>query len=262
MTERSRPVHPRLPVLPRERGGIVVTILVALLVAALIVLLAVGLAGYFAVRKASEVVEEVKRDPGAKVVKWIERVNPDLEITRQPDGRYHVRNKRTGEEATVNLSQLREGSFEMTGPDGKRVRVAAEEGGITVDRDGTVARLGAVGPAPDWLPVYPGGEGYGTGLGATGVPGLPEDLAGTRAWSVTVPDPPDEVLAWYGERLAAQGFEVGAPEGFGLEAAGGKAAGRSLTARHRHDGRELRVLAFGGKAGGTAGTEVVVTLRE
>jgi len=237
-------------------------ILVVLAVCALMVIVAVGVAGYLAVRKASEAVEEAATDPAAKVIKWIERFDPDLEITRQPDGRYRVHNRRTGEETTVDLSQLRKGTFEMTGPGGKKVRVAAEEGGIAIDHDGTVARLGMIGPAPAWLPVYPGSDGYGTGLGASGLPWLPAELAGTKAWRLTLSDPPEKVLAWYGERLEAEGFEVGAPEGFSLGGSQETAAGRCITARQRRDPREVRVFVLGGEAGGTKRTEVVVALHD
>lgn len=247
---------------PGERGGILVKILLALALMALIVAAAVAVAGYLAVRKASRVAAEVANDPAAKAAEWITRLNPDLEITRQPDGRYLVRNRKTGEESTVDLTRLKEGRLELKRPGGRDVSIAAGEGGLAVEKNGKVTRFGAAGPAPAWLPVLPGTGGYGTGVGASGVPGLPADFEESAVYPATVDRTPDEVLAWYREQFGAAGFEVTGPVGYGASGGAGGAAGKMLTARSRDGSRVARVVALGGSAAGATGTQIFVAVSE
>ncbi len=245
-----------------QRGGVLVKIVVALALIAFIVVALVGVAGYFAVRKASQVAAEVAKDPGAKAVEWITRLNPELEITRQADGRYLVRNRKTGEESTIDLTRLKEGKFELKRPGGRDVKIAAGEGGLTVEKDGQVTRLGAAGPAPDWLPVFPGTGGYGTGVGASGFPGLPAEFEGAAVFALTVDGTPDDALAWYREQLGAAGFEVTGPDGYGASGDAGGAAGKMLTARNHDGSRIARVVALGGTAAGASGTQLFIAVSE
>ena len=247
-----------------ERGGVLVKILVALALIALVVIAAVAVASYYAIRKTSQAVEQAAKDPAGKAIEWITRFNPDLEIARQPDGRYLVRNKKTGEETTVDLSRLKEGKFELKRPDGRDVKVEAGAGGVSLERDGTVTRLGAAGPAPDWLPLYPGAAEYGRGVSAQGVPGFGSGLEGA-VYSLSVAETPDEVLAWYAAEFRAAGFEVGEPQGQAVTLSeggpwGGSASGKLLVARNHDGSRVARVLALGGKAGASEGTQVFVAV--
>ena len=247
---------------PAERGGVLVTILVALALIAFIVAAAVAIAGYLAVRKASQVAEEVAKDPGAKAIEWITRLNPDLEITRQADGRYLVRNRKTGEETTVDLTRLKEGKLELKRPGGRDVKIEAGEGGLTVEKDGKVTRLGATGPAPGWLPIFPGTGGYGTGVGAAGLHGVPAEFEGAAVYTLTVDRTPDEVLAWYREQFRAGGFEVTGPAGYGASGSAGGAAGKMLTARSHDGSRVARVVVLGGSAAGATGTQLFVAVND
>jgi len=247
---------------PGERGGVLVKILVALALIAFIVAAAVAVAGYFAVRKASQVAAEVAKDPGAKAAEWITRLNPDLEIMRRPDGRYLVRNRKTGEETTIDLTRLKEGRLELKRPGGRDVKIAAGEGGVTVEKDGKVSRLGATGPAPDWLPVFPGSGGYGTGVEVSALHGVPAQFEGAAVYTLTIGQTPDAALAWYREQFAAAGFEVTGPDGYGASGGAGEAAGRMITARS-HDGSRLaRIVALGGSAAGATGTQLFVAVNE
>lgn len=258
-----------------ERGGILVKILVALALIAFIVAAAVAVAGYLAVRKASQVAEAVAKDPAAKAVEWITRFNPDLEITRQPDGRYLVRDRKSGEETTVDLTRLKEGKFELKRPGGRELKVDAGDGGVTIERDGTATRLGAAGPAPDWLPIYPGTAGYESGFSARGFPGLPgaglpgadgvPGVDGATVYALAVAETPDAVLAWYATELRAAGFEVGEPQGHAVTIGGGapwsgSATGKLLAARNHDGSRVVQVLALGGTAGNASGSQVFVAL--
>jgi hypothetical protein len=243
-----------------ERGGVLVKILVAVALIALVVAAAVAVAGYLAVRKASQVAQEVAKDPGAKAAEWIMRFNPDLEIARQPDGRYLVRNKKTGEESTVDLTKLKEGKFELKRPGGRDVKIEAGKGGVTVEKDGKVTHLGAAGPAPDWLPLFPGTGGYGTGVGASGLHGVPAEFEGAAVYALTVDGTPDDALAWYREQLGAAGCEVTGPDGYGASGSAGAAAGKMLTARSHDGARVARVFALGGSAGGAKGTQLFIAV--
>jgi hypothetical protein len=250
-----------------ERGGVLVKILVALALIAFVVIAAVAVASYYAVRKAAQVAEDVAKDPGAKVAEWITRFNPDLEITRRPDGRYLVRNKKTGEETTVDLTRLKEGKFELKRPGGRDVKIEAGEGGVTIEKDGQVKRLGTAGPAPDWLPLYPGTGGYEAGFAARGFPGLAPGEEGAAVYPLTVSDPPDAVLDWYAAQFRAAGFEVATPEGYAGSIGetgplSGAASGKLLTARNHDGSRVARVLALGGKAGNAGGSQVFVAVGE
>ncbi|MCU0231494.1 MAG: hypothetical protein MUC67_08965 [Acidobacteria bacterium] len=248
-----------------ERGGVLVKILVALALIAFVVIAAVAVAGYFAVRKASQVAEQVAKDPAGKAIEWISRLNPDLEIERQPDGRFRVRNRKSGEEATVDLTRLREGKFELKRPDGRDVRIEAGAGGVMLERDGTVTQLGAAGPAPDWLPTYPGTTGYESGFSARGFPGVGGGVEGSAVYSLTVAESPEEVVAWYAAEFRAAGFEVGEPQGQAVTInqsgpLGGTASGTLLVARNHDGSRVARVLALGGKSEAAGGAQVFVAV--
>ncbi len=248
-----------------ERGGVLVKILVALALIALVVIAAVGVASYYAIRKASQAVEQAAKDPAGKAIEWITRLNPDLEIARQPDGRYLIRNKKTGEETTVDLSRLKEGKFELKRPGGRDVKIEAGAGGVTLERDGTVSRLGAAGPAPDWLPTYPGTTGYGSGFSARGFPGVGGGVEGSAVYSLSVAETPDAVLAWYASEFRAAGFDVEEPQGQAVTISedspwGGTATGKLLVARNHDGSRVVRVLALGGKTGASEGTQVFVAV--
>ena len=247
---------------PGERGGVLVRILLALALIAFIVAVAVAVASYLAVRRASQEAAQIANDPAAKAAEWITRLNPDLEITRQPDGRYLVRNRKTGDETTVDLTRLKEGKLELKRPGGREVKIAAGEGGLTVEKDGKVSRLGAVGPAPGWLPVFPGTGGYGTGVEVSALHGVPAQFEGAAVYTLTIGQTPDAALAWYREQFAAAGFEVTGPDGYGAARGAGAAAGKLLTARSRDGSRVARIVALGGSAAGATGTQVFVAVNE
>jgi hypothetical protein len=142
------------------------------------------------------------------------------------------------------------------------MKIAAGEGGLTVEKDGKVTHLGAAGPAPDWLPVFPGTSGYGTGVGASGIPGLPAEFEGAAVFAVTADGTPDDALAWYREQFAAAGFEVTGPDGYGASGSAGGAAGKMLTARNHDGSRVARVVALGGTAAGSSGTQLFIAVSE
>lgn len=174
-----------------------------------IVLLAVTVGGYLLARKAKDFVAEAEKNPAMAAVRLAVSMNPELEIVEadEDDGIITVRNKRTGEEFTVDMAEAEKGkirfrnekgeeiSFSTKSEDGKReFKVESDEGDFSFG-------AGDQSALPDWVPRYPGTELTGTMTSRS-------DRGVEGGFSFTTPDSVRDVLAYFEKQLKALGMEV------------------------------------------------------
>ena len=118
----------------------------------------------FGAMKAKQFVEEHKDNPAKAAAEMMVRLNPELDLVDSDDeaGTLTIRNKKTGEEATVNFEDIAEGRIEYSTSEGDfsiDASGAGEEGGVVVQTPEGETRFGAgtdLKDLPDWVPLYPG----------------------------------------------------------------------------------------------------------
>lgn len=169
----------------------------ALLICAVIVFAAIG---YMAKKK----LQEFGENPEMAAAQLILRANPDLEVVNTDDeaGTITVRDKKSGEETTLNLSDIKEGRIEIKSDKGS---VTMDGTGMTVeDEKGETSTFTAgagAGDIPDWVPIYPGGNAQGNFLGTTA-----EGSSGIV--TVNTSDSAEKVLEFYKGKLEGDGYTV------------------------------------------------------
>jgi hypothetical protein len=180
----------------------------ALILVAVVVL---GVGGVLVAHKAKEMAGDFEANPGLATARMIVRLNPDLEeVSADEDaGTITVRNTKTGEVATVDFDQLKEGKIrwksggkEMTidasGKDGGQgVTITSSEG----DKTMTLTTGATAGDVPDWVPVYPGAE-------PQGVNAMTGDEGSSGVFQVTTDAAVSDVISYYKTALDGEGFEV------------------------------------------------------
>lgn len=185
--------------------------------------------------------EEFEENPAMASAKMMVRVNPELELVEADDeaGTLTVRNRKTGEVATVGLDELEEGRITFKSDDGEEVSIGVEEdaeggGAFTVrDKEGRATfRAGSGGEAeiPGWVPRYEGVAVEGTYYAQS-------DGEVNGGFSFKSEDPVDEVVAWYEGALEDSGFEVTGRSSY--EAGGVRGVNLSAEA----DGRTVSLMA-------------------
>lgn len=191
--------------------------------------------------KAKEVAGDFKSNPGLAAARMAIRVNPDLEevAVDQDAGTITVRNTKTGEEFTVDWSEVKDGKLRFASG-GKEVTVDAQQDGeggtfkVSGGEDGgfELSTGNAVTEAiPEWVPVLDGSEPTNrhtmrTGDGVNGGFQLTSDRSA------------DEVLSFYRGRLEAAGFTVRVNTFDGGDATGGM-----VNATDEAGGRNVVVMA-------------------
>lgn len=199
------PNQPMTPAPPPKKGlsplawiGIGCGVLVVLVVVSIVV------AGGWLFKKVSD-------NPTLAAAEMVIRANPDLEVVDVDRGAstMKIRNKKTGEEITMNADDIKDGKLTFETKDGQATFEASgsgEAGSVKVTGpDGQVATFGGGAGAPQnlpsWLPVYPGGTMQGSFDSTSG-------NERTAAFSVTTTDPADKVLSFYEEKLKGAGLKV------------------------------------------------------
>lgn len=133
-----------------------------------VALVAALLAGMFLFNKGKDFVHEMEANPEMTVARGLVKASPDYEeVEVDPEaGTITVRNKKTGEVFTANVSELKSGRFVLTGEDGEALITT----GVSDDDEGsgafevktggkTVAFGGGDAEAvPDWVPTLPDTE--------------------------------------------------------------------------------------------------------
>ena len=164
---------------------------------------------YWGAHKLRGVAESVKKNPAVFAAKLAVMANKDLEVVSSDDdaGTVTIRNKKTGEEITMNAQDIKQGrlkfknekgeevTFEGSGQPGKEgLRIKSIKGSMTFGN--------AEGEkAPTWVPMYPGGTTLASASQKTA-----ESTTGHISFQTT--DSTDKILSFYERELKAGGFAV------------------------------------------------------
>lgn len=199
------PVPPKKGLSPLAWVGIGCGVIVVLGVIALVA------GGWWVKNKATQYADKFEKNPTLAAAEVAVRMNPELELVKVDDdkGTLTIRNKKTGEEITMNAEDVKEGKVTFKTKDGTTTFDASgsgENGSVKVTGpNGQVATFGGGAGAPQnlpsWLPTYPGGTVQGSFDSTSG-------NERTAAFSVTTTDPADKVLSFYEEKLKGAGLKV------------------------------------------------------
>lgn len=214
--------------------------------------MAVGGIAWFAKKQ----VDKFEENPAVAAAELAIRANPDVELVASDveKGTITYRDKKTGEEITVNAEGFKDGEFTVTTKDGTATFDASQtaDGGtlkVTTDKgEETVfgATAGAPKDLPSWLPVYAGGAVEGA-YNATTAEGR------SAMFTVTTSDSVDQVAAFYKSQLEAGGLTV---EQSSFEGAGQRTV--MLVGKDEGDKRNVNVTI----APGDGKTQAVVSYNE
>lgn len=243
------------PAPPAQKKGLspVAWILIGCLGLMLLAALGVGACSMFVAKKVGDVAGDFAENPGRAMAEMVVKMNPELELVSTDDESETITivNKESGEEITVDWSDIENGNFSFSNDEGSfAIDASGGEGGAVVtmsDEDGTTTQTfgaGSTHEIPDWAPVAPGAsepEGnYSTSDGKTS----------SGAFSYTVSSSVTEVLSFYESTLTGQGYEVNKS----THSVGGKDSG--LVAG-KNEGAERTVAA--NVIEGDDGTQVTVS---
>ena len=164
---------------------------------------------YWGAHKIKGYAASAKKNPAVFAAKLAVMANPDLEVVSSDDeaGTVTIRNKKTGEELTMNAQDIKQGrlkfknekgeevTFEGSGQPGQEgFRIKSNKGSMTF---GT----GAVEKTPSWVPIYPGGRAMASATEKTAA-----GVTGHLSFQTT--DSTDQVLSFFERELKASGFTV------------------------------------------------------
>lgn len=230
---------------PKKKISPLVWILVAVACLFVVFGLAIVAAGFFVVHKVKQAgldPDLMRSNPALAMTKFIAATNPDVDLVSidERKGVATLREKKTGKTVTFNFEDIKNGRLEFTDEQNKKVTVnTSKDGAIEVKSDQGVARIGAGGKAPDWIPSFPGAKAETTTYSSSGQ----EGEAGVFAF--TAGDPPDKAVRFYEEALKKSGFEVNT----NLVSADGKTTGGLVRATHQQSGREVMVTVGANDSG-------------
>lgn len=218
----------------------------------LIIAVAVVLAGGFFVARTFG---KAAKDPAMAAARMVVAANPDLELVSsdQAAGTLTIRNKKTGEVVTMDLSDVKNGKLDFTGPKGEKISIGAEakegEGTFSVHSDKGDLTLGGGtdAKAPDWVPSFPGSSPEGTYSMTAG-----DKSAG--GFQFKTGETLEAVMEHYERAFKADGFEVNKQTFSGGGSTGGaldaKSGGRRCTVSVASSGDGTTVMVnFEEKAG-------------
>jgi hypothetical protein len=176
----------------------------------ILVLVVVMAAGFFVANKVKDVAADFEDNPAMATARMIVKLNPELEevATDEEAGTITVRNKKTGEEVTVNFDDIEEGKLIFTTDEGD-VTVDASEleesGSMTVTKgDGSVVFATGKPSAkdlPSWVPMYPETE-------PTSRHSMRTETTVSGGFEVETADPVADVLEFYREALESAGYAI------------------------------------------------------
>lgn len=209
---------------------------------ALIVVMAVVLTvgGLFMASKVKEVAGDFEDNPGLAAARLIVKLNPDLEevSTDEGAGTITVRNKKSGEEVTVNFEDIEEGRLSFSSGD-REVTIDTEGDGdsgsikVSDDKGSFVLSSGdeVTEDIPSWVPVYPGSE-------PTSRHTMHSQDTLSGGFEIVTSDPVSDVLEYYQSELKEQGFEISVNT-FSQEGGG---SGGMVNGRDESEGRNVVVI--------------------
>lgn len=188
---------------------------------------------WFVGKKVKQAADDFEKDPARAAAEMVVKVNPQLELveTDQEAGKITIRDRESGEVATFDYSQVKEGKISFESDEGQVSFTAGEEGEglMTVETEEGVTRIGgAPGELPEWLPRWPGEpELHGAWSSPEG-----------GAFTFTVAESPAEVFDFYRAELEAAGFAVQR----NTMSEGDEVTGGMLSATAEDTGRTARVM--------------------
>lgn len=176
----------------------------------LIAFLVMSVGIWFGARKVKDMAKGFEDDPARTAAEMIVKLNPELEMieTDASEGTITIRVKETGEIATFDYSEIKEGKLSLESSEGKIAfdATAEDEGAVfTVETDEGTMKVGSLtGPEdlPVWLPEYPNAESFVTAHSEV------KEGSSSGTFSFRTPDAPEEVLTYYQERLESAGLVV------------------------------------------------------
>jgi len=212
----------------------------------IVVLVVVMIGGFFVARKVQDVAADFEENPALATARMIVKLNPEFEevSTDEEAGTMTIRNKRTGEEITVNFEDIEEGRFSFTTDEGEMtidtsemkesgsVRVTDDEGAVVFSTGGAVSE-----DLPSWVPVYPGSE-------PTGRHSMRTETEQTGGFELETSDSVKEALEYYKAALEGEGYEVTMNTFAQDDSEGGM-----VNATHDEKGRNV-VAIFASEGGG------------
>jgi hypothetical protein len=176
----------------------------------ILVLIVVMAAGFFVANKVKDVAADFEDNPAMATARMIVKLNPELEevSTDEEAGTITVRNKKTGEEITVNFEDIEDGKLSFTTDEGE-VKVDAsqldESGSMTVtSEDGSVVFATGKPSAkdlPSWVPIYPGTE-------PSSRHSMRTETTLSGGFEITTDDAVADVLEFYRSKLESAGYEI------------------------------------------------------
>lgn len=180
---------------------------VLVLLGIIVTVAGVGFVGF----KAKQFGESMEEKPVETTAKLYARVNPEVEFVSADETARTVvfRNAETGEEITLDASDIEEGNFKWKVGD-EEMEISAQEGEdgkgtMTVRKGDEVATYGQTGQGseslPSWVPVFAGSE--------VEVVFSSEGTGGTSgAFTLKTTEAVDTVLDYYQESLEEAGYTV------------------------------------------------------
>lgn len=175
----------------------------------LIIFLVLAVGGYFVAKKVKGFAEDANRNPAMAAAKLMVAASPELEVVSEDKdkGTLTIRNKKTGEEITMDAADIKNGRLKFRNEKGEEVTMEGhgegESGSFKVRSKEGEMTFGAGGDEriPAWVPRYPGSSPQmaysGISKGETG---------GT--YSFTTADSVASVIEHYRSALEGAGFEI------------------------------------------------------
>jgi hypothetical protein len=199
------------PQAPAQKKGTSALVWILAGCGGLIVIIGLIFAGvtYWGYHKVKAYAEVAKKNPALAAAKLMVAANPNVEIVSEDDnaGTITIRDKKTGEEITMNAEDIKNGRLKFSNKKGEEVTFEGtgkpgKEGFKIESNKGTMTFGGAEGEAPPaWVPTYPGGKTIATTREKT-----EEGFTGT--FSFQTGDAVDAVTTRYEKELKDKGFEV------------------------------------------------------
>jgi hypothetical protein len=240
---------------PAQKKGLgpVAWILIGCLGLMLLAALGFGACTFFVGKKVKNIAEDFSENPARSAAELAVKLNPELELVSTDDDAetLTVRNKETGEELTMDWSEIQQGNFSFRSDKGEfKVNATGDGEGAVITmtgEDGESAQIfggTASTELPDWIPLP---DGAGATISAYSARSG-DEVSGT--FSFTTSESVADVLAFYAEELDAAGYETSRSD-----FTGGGQSGGGVNGTHRDEGRTLGV----GVVDSGQGTQVTVT---
>ena len=164
---------------------------------------------YWGAHKLKGEAASARKNPAVFAAKIAVMANPEIEIVSSDDdaGTVTIRNKKTGEELTMNAQDIKQGRLKFKNEKGEEVTFEGsgqqgKEGFRIQSNKGSMTFGNAEGEKPpSWVPTYPGGRSLVTASQKTA-----EGFTGH--YSFQTADPTEKVLSFYERELKAAGFAV------------------------------------------------------